>query len=180
MVRSASELLLGAEERLQKAQESITQAEVKAARKGYQDGMARAQVEKAETLIRLESEAVKRWAALEESIVQLAIDIVRRISARLGSESFMPALAETAMAEVKTCSQVVLRVSPLAAPHVAKHLNDLGTTLSGPRSFDVQADPSLDEFACVLETELGFVVADLEIQLQAIEKALHSPRMEHT
>ncbi len=180
LVRSASELLQRAEEQLQKAQKSIIQAEFDSARKGYNVGVANAHAEMTEALIRLESEAVKRLAVMEKSIVQLAIEIVRRISARLGAESFMPALVETAMAEVKTSSHVILRVSPLVAPHVAKHLNDLGATLSGPGSFDVQADPNLDEFACVLETELGFVAADLEIQLQSIEKALHSPRMDHS
>ena len=179
LVRTASELLLRADERLQTAKKCIAHAQAEAERSGYLDGMTRAQADKAETLMRLECEAAERWALLEDSIVKVAIGIVRRIAERLGSEAFLPALAETALAEVKTCSQVVLRVSPLAAPRVAKHLNDLGSTLSHPRSFEVQADASLDDFACVLESELGFVAADLDIQLHSIEKILHSPRMEH-
>jgi flagellar biosynthesis/type III secretory pathway protein FliH len=139
--------------------------------------MINAEADKAEALMRLEYEAAERWSKLENSIVDLAVNIVRRIALRLGSENFMPALVETALAEVKKSSHVVLRVSPLSVSNVTKYLNDLGLTTSHLRSLEVRSDTTIGDFECVLETELGFVVADLDIQLKSISNFFNTLRI---
>ena len=176
-IRTSSDYLLLAEEHLQNANKKIAQAQAEAENSGFKNGMNNAKAEKAEALMQLEYEAAKRWSQLEDSIVQLAISVVRRIAFRLGSENFMPALAETALAEVKKCGQVVLRVSPLSVSSVAKHLNNQVLTSTNLVSLEIRSDASLDEFACVLETDLGFVAADLDIQLVSIEKFLSNLRI---
>ena len=177
LIRNASDYFLQADERLQNANEKIAQAQAEAENRGFKKGMDNAAVAKSEALVRLEYLAAERWSQLEDSIVQLAIDIVRRIALRLGSEKFMPALAETALSEVAKCGHVVLRVSPLSVANVTKHLNELGLTNSDRLLLEVRSDAKLDEFACVLETELGFVAADLDIQLKSIEKILSTLRI---
>lgn len=177
LIRTASDYLLLADERLENANKTIAQAQAEAEDNAYKKGMINADVNKAKALMQLEFLAAERWSQLEDSIVQLAISVVRRIALRLGSEKFMPALAETALAEVKKCGQVVMRVSPLSVSNVTNHLNDLGLTNSHLLSLEVRSDASLDDFACVLETELGFVAADLDIQLMTIEKFLKNIRI---
>ncbi len=120
-------------------------------------------------------------ARVRESAVRLALDIVRAIANELGSDAMLGALARSAALQLLPSESATLRLNPVDCDGVKRRLD---TTAKGGMAdsaiIDVVADDSLQRGACVLTTETGQVLADLETQLRIIESRVERHgRVEH-
>jgi flagellar assembly protein FliH len=67
---------------------------------------------------------------------------------------------------------LVVRVNPEDLAIVEGSLSGLKSVLSGVDEFSIEADPNVARGGCALETNLGCVDAQIETQLDAVEKSL--------
>ena len=72
----------------------------------------------------------------------------------------------------RTQKQVTLRACPSQVDFLRSQLNEILAQFPSINFIDVTADPRLKPGGCILETEMGFVDASVEVQLEAIRKSL--------
>jgi type III secretion protein L len=141
-------------------------------RRGFAVGSREGLVQCAEQLVQVEAEAARYIEALDDKLVRLAIEVVRRVAPRIGSNQMVPELVEQALKEVRAERFLVVRVHPDNHASVTRRVEELKHSYPMIEFIDVLSDPQLDAFACVLESEAGMVRADLSVQLDAIERAM--------
>jgi len=143
-----------------------------ARREGFEQGQREAAAQCAQRLTEIELEAARYLGALDDKLVSLVMQVIRRIAPRIGARQWVPELVEEALKEVRAERFLVIRVHPDCHQGVTERLQQIKQSYPMFEIVDVLADGQLDPFACRLESEAGMVCADLEVQLQAIERAL--------
>jgi type III secretion protein L len=163
-----SECELLAERLRKEGQQALEEAK----RRGFEEGRREGVANCAERLAQVEAQAARYIGSLDEKIVRLAVDIVRKIAPRIGAQPIVTELAEHALKEVRAERFLVAKVHPDHHASVARQLEEFKQAYPMIDFVDVLADPELSLFDCVLESEAGVVRADLEVQLDAIERAM--------
>jgi type III secretion protein L len=143
-----------------------------ARREGFEQGRRDADARCAQRLTEIELEAARYLGALDDKLVRLVMQVIRRIAPRVGARQVVPDLVEEALKEVRAERFLVIRVHPDSHDSVKQRLNEIRQAYPMFDIVDVHADPEIDPFACSLESEAGVVRADLDVQLAAIERAL--------
>jgi type III secretion protein L len=141
-------------------------------RRGFAVGSREGLVQCAEQIVQVEAKAARYIEALDDKLVRLAIEVVRRVAPRVGAGQIVPDLVEQALKEVRAERFLVVRVHPDNHASVTRRVEELKQAYPMIEFIDVLPDPQLDSFACVLESEAGLVRADLSVQLDAIERAM--------
>lgn len=163
----AAALLAEAEARLAAVDAAVEAARVEAEARGFAAGLAQgraeAAAETARRLVELDAGTERERAAVRAGVGRLALDVVRRITAELGPEATVAALAQRAVREVLPEQPLVVRVRPEAVGETAARLWPLGAAI------EVQGDEALGPTDCVLETPGGRTLASLDVQLAALE-----------
>lgn len=139
--------------------------------KGQEQGYEAALEHIAVKLVVLSKEANAARDALEESAGDIAIKIVKKIAADIGSKEMIAALARSAASELVPKEPVVLRVHPDNEAYMEEQV--LQPEVPTARIVDVVGDYSLSEDDCVLETEYGRIKADLQTQLTVLREKLY-------
>jgi type III secretion protein L len=160
LLAEAGDLARGAEEALQAARET---ARVEGYAAGREEGLAAAESERHAELFRIALRDSQLQRERQKDIARLALEVVRRIAGELDSGTMVAGLAERAAAQLAPDSVAVVRVAPTAIEPVRARLD-------GRTGLSVEADPSLEEHDCVIETSLGRTHAGLETQLAQIER----------
>lgn len=122
-------------------------------------------------LVVLAKEANAARDELESSAGNIAVKIVQKIAADLGSEKTIAALAKSAAKEFVQREQLVLRVHPDNLSYMRE--NVLKPDNQSARFVDVVSDSELTQDDCVLETEFGRVKADLQTQLKVLQGKMY-------
>ncbi|MBN1826866.1 MAG: hypothetical protein JW958_11425 [Candidatus Eisenbacteria bacterium] len=172
------------------------EAELKASLDEMRERLERREREHAEELTRARAEgehavreAVEKFAgaakdlmaqredlflASEETVVRLAVAVARRIvgDAVQVDEALVLETVRRALRLVTEKESVVLRVNPEDLKIVREHGSDWLAILEGTRSLEIVEDGRVRRGGCLVETEAGNVEAQLEKQLQTLEKAL--------
>lgn len=163
----AAALLSEAEGRLASVDEFRAAAKAQAEAEGYAAGLAQgreaAAVEVARQVVEMQTALAAEREAIRASVGRLALDVVRRITADIGPETTVAALAHRAVREVLPDQPLTVRVPSLAVGAVSARLWPLGAAI------EVQADDTLGATDCVLETPAGRTLASLDVQLAALE-----------
>ena len=148
------------------AEEAAAAARVEGYAAGHAEGVAAGAAAVRDELIRLMQADAVRVEAQRADLARLALEVVRRIAADLGSAEMVAALADRAAAAV----------APDPAPVVRVHADAVAATRArlDPR-VTVEADASLAPTECVIATPLGEVRAGLETQLAALARAWGLP-----
>jgi type III secretion protein L len=140
---------------------------------GLAQGRRDADAQCAQRLTEIELEAARYLGALDDKLARLVMQVIRRIAPRVGARQIVPDLVEEALKEVRAERFLVIRVHPDCCDAVNQRLREIKQAYPMFDLVDVHADPDIDPFACSLESEAGIVRADLDVQLAAIERALH-------
>ena len=156
-------------ERLRQQEKQILET---ARQRGFEEGRKEGVANCSERLAQVEADAARYISALDDKIVRLAVGIVRKIAPRLGAQAIVAELAEQALKEVRAEHFLIARVHPDRHASVVRQLEEFKQAYPMVEFVDVLPDPQLDLFACVLESEAGVVRADLEVQLEAIERVM--------
>ncbi len=135
-------------------------------------GDARAEV--AAQWIALAEQRDRQLAALEPQLVELGLQLARRIldeELRLAPER-IAALAAPLLARVRRARQVVVRVHPDDRDALAAQLPALRASAELAAAVHIQDDPDLARGDCVVVSDAGALDARIETQLRALGKAL--------
>lgn len=141
-------------------------------RQAYEQGVESGRRMFAAAIVALDQQRAEERRRQAESLVPLAVAVVRKLAPRLGAGALVPELAASAVAAAQAAHWMVVRVHPSLAEAVAAQLG--GPRGGAPVTLRVEGDPSLGEFDCEVDTDLGQALGSFEVQLQAIESALRA------
>lgn len=141
-------------------------------RRGYEDGLMEGQEKIAEKMIDTISEAVNYLGGLEGKVVDIVVQALGRILGEIDKNELILRVVSNALEVARTQKQVTLRVAPAQADHLREKLNELLASFPSINFIDIASDPRLKIGGCILETEMGFVDASVDVQLGAIRKSL--------
>jgi type III secretion protein L len=141
-------------------------------KRGYEDGLAEGQERIAEKMLNTVTEAVNYFGSLERKVVEVVMQALRRIVGEMDSNEMILRVVKNSLEVARTQKQVTLRASPSQVDYLRSQLNEILAQFPSINYIDVTADSRLKPGGCILETEMGFVDASVEVQLEAIRKSL--------
>jgi flagellar assembly protein FliH len=110
----------------------------------------------------------------EESVVRLSMAIARRVIGEeisANSEAVLNTV-RGALKHILEKEHVVIRVHPEDLRVVREHASEWLGIVEGTRSLEIEEDERIRRGGCLVETESGNVEAQIEKQLQTLEKSL--------
>jgi type III secretion protein L len=158
-------------ERLLEAARAEREAVLAEAREqGRQEGLAQV----SEQLVRAKLQAAAQLQRSEQASVALALRIAERL---LGHEvarspELLVDLCATALAQLRGAQAVVLRVHPQAAAQLRERKPALLERLGRGMDVVLEEDPDVNPVGCIIQTEFSTLDAQLDTQLQMLERVL--------
>lgn len=137
---------------------------------GYEDGLMNARMEESERLIENATRTVDYFAAIEQRIVSLVMNAVRKIMADFDDSTRVLAVVQSGLSVMRNQKQLTLRLAPEHLDEVRNRAQQLLERFPGVGMMDIVADPRLKGDAAILESEMGVVEASVELQIKAIEQ----------
>jgi type III secretion protein L len=156
-----------------KAAEAQRTAEANRAQ-AYERGTNEAKAACAQWLTDTQVRAAGYLDELNACIPDVVSAVVRKIGLRYGSAETVADIAAEAMRELRNRKRLTVRVHPDNRDTVDARLHALKEQAGTPEFIDVQSDPDLDPFDCVLESDVGVVKAGLNLQLEAMQSAIRA------
>lgn len=152
-------------------------AEAKAAyaaerERGYADGRAEAAMEAAEQQLETLSRTIAWFEQVELEMVEVVIAALQKILGEMDPGELVRRVVHQALRTMRNQRQVTLRVAPEVVDAVQLHLREIMADYPGISFVEVTADSRLRAGGCILESELGVVEATVEVQLDALRRAL--------
>jgi type III secretion apparatus protein, HrpE/YscL family len=141
--------------------------------RGYEAGLAQADAEAVEQRLRLAAETVDYLNTLEKDLARIVSEAVRRVLSHHDDDALVLDAVRRGLDALGAHRQVTLRVHPERKAGVQERLQTLARHRGTPSHVDVVADPGLSARDAVLESAAGVVDASVDVQLAAIEQALH-------
>lgn len=141
---------------------------------GYEDGKAEGSAEAARLVSETAVKVDRYLGGLEAEVVDLALDVVRRVLGEFDVGMLVAKAARQAIAEVRRAKYLKVAVHPDAAQAVRDELStvlvdaDLGLTIR------IDTDATLAEGACIVSTDIAVVDASVDAQLRAVAAAIAS------
>jgi type III secretion protein L len=137
---------------------------------GFEEGLAMARLEETERLIENATRTVDYFAAIEQKIVSLVMNAVRKIMTDFDDTARVMGVVQSGLSVMRNQKQLTLRLAPEHVEMVRARAQDLLERFPGVGIMDIIADARLKGDAAILESEMGVVQASVELQLQAIEQ----------
>lgn len=165
------------EQAMSRAREILAQAESErqdSVRLGYEQGLRQGHARGVEQYAR----AVKQVAEIREAASEKLIELAVRIASKVVQEAveanpeLVVTVARNALAHVRWCRQLILRVSPKDLEIVRQNRGELVAVVDACNELRLEGDPQIGRGGCVVESEAGTVDATLEAQLEALERGL--------
>lgn len=138
-------------------------------KRGYDEGMEDAQLQAAETMIENVSRTIDYLSNVEQQMVDLVMESVRKIFMEFHDEERAIIVVRNALSVVRNQKQMVLRIAPDKVDLVRERMNEILAQFPGIGYIDIVSDGRLQADSCILETGIGIVEASLEGQLSALE-----------
>lgn len=132
-------------------------------------------VEKAQNILTAaEQEAQKMILAAERQIIDIALAVARKVLAREIEENPMTVLpiVKAALEKVRDQDNITIRVNPEDFDMVLYAKRDLQIMLGGERSLAINADHTINQGGCMIDTAYGTVDARLDFQFEMLKKVL--------
>ena len=137
--------------------------------RGYEEGLQEARLEQTERMIENATRMVEFFASVEQRMVGLVIDAVRRIIADYSDAERVMAVVRSGLHVMRNQKQLTLRLAPEHAPQVSARAAELLQSFPGIGMLDIVPDSRLKGDAAILESEIGVVEASIDMQMQALE-----------
>jgi type III secretion protein L len=168
--QDAQQLLALAREQADQIRAEAEQAYESEKQRGYEEGLTMARMDEAERLIENATRTVDYFAGIEQKIVTLVMNSIRRIMADFDDTTRVLAVVQSGLSVMRNQKQLTLRLSPEHAPTVRERAQQLLERFPGVGMMDIVPDNRLKGDAAILESEMGVVEASVELQLRAIEQ----------
>lgn len=171
--RSAAEILAAAEAEAARIREEAKAAFEAEKQRGYEKGLADANLEMAMKKLELVDSSVAFMESVERKMADVVLKALKSFVVEVGDEAMVLQIVRKTMnAVIRTQRTVTLKVAPEMKPAVAARVAELKNAYPTVETLDVVEDPRLHGTACVLETEAGVADASVETQLAAIEQSI--------
>lgn len=168
----ANDILHQAEEQAQAVLAQARADSEQEKQRGYAEGLEAGKRDMAERIMVAAVRSVDGLAAMEEEMVNVVIQALRKIIGEMDDRERLVGIVRTALAMVRNEKKVTLRVAPAQADVATSAITELQRDHPGITILDVTADSRLTGDDCILESDLGIVDASLDGQIEAIRKAL--------
>ena len=139
---------------------------------GRAAGLAWAQAQAVSEVLEVQRQAREFMDYSGQRIIALAVSIVTHIAPRLGQGELVAALAAEALNAVHEERHLSIHVSTGAEPATRAMLEKWQLGHPEVETVQVLADPHLEPFACVVESELGRIEVGLSAQLETVREGL--------
>lgn len=140
-------------------------------RRGYAAGEHEARLKQAEKIMETVGQSVDYLARFEHEIIELVMRAIRKIIDGFSDEDKVMAVTRNALAIVRNQKQITLRLNPDQVESVRRRVNELLAAFPVVGYIDILEDTRVAYGACILESEVGLVEADLEGQIDALRTA---------
>lgn len=169
---ATQQMLSEAQQQAQELLGNATQEYERQRQSGYEDGMNEAKMEMAEQMIAMAERTVDYFAQVEDKIAGLVMTALQKLIGEFDDAELTLRAVRHALQIVSNQPQVTIRIHPSQEQILRKRLGELLAGYTSIGAVEINADPRLNLHGCILETEMGVVDASLEVQLQALERAL--------
>lgn len=156
-------------DRLVSAAQDVYNGEKK---RGYEDGIAEGRMAMSEQLMDMTAKSINFFGGLEEEVVELVIQAIKRILGSIDSSDLIVKVVRNALAVARNQHEVKIRVAPSQVAVLNQRLNELLADYPGINYLMVVEDQRLPNNGCILETDLGLVEASIDVQIESMRKAL--------
>ncbi|MDC5707117.1 HrpE/YscL family type III secretion apparatus protein [Vibrio europaeus] len=152
--------------------ESAQQAYESEKQRGYQDGLQRAEIENAQTMIATLAKCNDYYLQVEQKMTGVVLDAVRKIIDTFDDVDTTVSVVREALQLVSNQKQVILHVHPEQVIDVRDKVSSVLSDFPEVGYVEVVADARLKNGGCILETEVGIIDASIDGQLQALKQAM--------
>jgi len=152
--------------------ESAQQAYESEKQRGYQDGLQKAEIENAQTMIATLAKCNDYYLQVEQKMTGVVLDAVRKIIDTFDDVDTTVSVVREALQLVSNQKQVILHVHPEQVIDVRERVSSVLSDFPEVGYVEVVADARLKNGGCILETEVGIIDASIDGQLQALKQAM--------
>ena len=141
-----------------------------------EEGRKEARAEANALLVKARIEREKIIASAEPQLVALGRRIAEKIIGREleVDESVIVDVVRGAIATVRQQSEIIIRANPEDLEALEAGRQDLISVLARAKDVTLRGDPEISRGGCVVESELGTIDAQLETQLDVLQRILSS------
>ena len=178
--QQAEEMIALAEQQV----ESITaNAQAEGESLGYQAGQQKAAEELEERRKRmeerryaLESEYQRKQEMLEPQILEAICDVFEKVFHIQFDQNkeILLHLIKNAILKIESTKEFQVRVSEKNYKYLETHKNEILNQVGQNIKLEIEADASMDEKQCVMETDSGFFECGIDIQFENLIKTIRS------
>lgn len=143
-----------------------------AVEQGRRDGEAEGRKRAAALMADTVAAAQGQLRASEKRLIAIVMEAVRRIIGEIDDTELTSMLVRKLVAEAETEGRIRLRVAPGRLTTVQDCVRRMPSRHGGMELVEVVSDPSMEDRACRMETELGFVETSVDAQLEVLQAAL--------
>jgi len=140
-------------------------------KRGYSDGQAQWQAERAQWLLRQRDETMTYIDTVEAQIVEVVLGSLRRIMSSYDDDERAVIVVRSALDAVRQQKQVTLRLHPRDAEVVRARMESLMASYPAMDYIDVVEDDAVARGSCRLETEIGTVQTSIDAQVEALRES---------
>ena len=168
----AQEVIQAAKQEVERIKAEATQVYEAEKKRGYEEGLAEGKMRMAEQMMSMAAKTVDYFASVETKVVEIVTNALKRILGSVNEDELIVRVVRNALAVARNQKQVTLRVSPPQVDMLKQKVNEILADYPGITCLDVVGDSRLSKGGCILETETGIVDASVDVQVEAIRKAL--------
>ena len=169
---TSAEIIAKAEAKSARMAAAAREVYKKEKKHGYEDGLREGQVAASTQLLDMASKSVNYFASLEEQVVEIVVQALKRILGSMEDKGLIVQVVRNALAVARTQHEVKIRVAPSQVSILQDNMNKILADYPGIGFLQVVEDARLTNNGCILETDMGIVEASVEVQIEAISKAL--------
>jgi type III secretion protein L len=169
----ARRIIAEAEAHAASVRESAEASAVELREAAYKEGYESALSELNQHLLDAKESRDRALAEVELDVLRLSVKIAEKIIGREleSNDATVADIVAAALRNIRRQETLVLRINPTDMPLVQTHRDRLDPT-GRARFLDLVADPRVARGGCIIEGPSGTVNAQLETQLNVLERAL--------
>jgi type III secretion protein L len=152
--------------------ENAQQAYESEKQRGYDDGLERAKMENAQTMLETLAKCNNYYLQVEQKMTGVVLDAVRKIIDTFDDVDTTVSVVREALQLVSNQKQVILHVQSEQVVDVREKVSTVLSDFPEVGYVEVIADARLTNGGCILETEVGIIDASIDGQLQALKQAM--------
>jgi len=165
----SKDILKASEERARQQEEQATAALSGMISEAMMNASQQAKADKITQMVATISGSLQHLEKMEQAIVDLVIQSVRKIISELDDDERIYQIVRTGIKQLGQSQRIIVRLHPET---LANHQERLLALKEYSHFLELMPDHQLTLDDCILESDIGIINASLEVQLKTLENAL--------